>query len=233
MTPDAQEPTIGQLREEMALLRGELDQLSAQLARVDARTTSHGQALDDIETYVTQTAQLARDAAEQARATAEQAAIGDARDAEDAAGTANDTTEVKTGQGVDMTTLVPWVENNITTLIARKVPTTDGAPKWCQCWWDHAEAIARLEAARQAWVALSGAGGTALVTYFDYLDRVVLAPLTSDTGPFARCGPRQHTVERPLGHTPPPPEVYEDPTPTATTHTAAVTPSPLQPATGT
>jgi hypothetical protein len=30
-----------------------------------------------------------------------------------------------------MTTLVPWVENNISTLIARKVPTTDGAPKWC------------------------------------------------------------------------------------------------------
>ena len=214
MTPNGKEPTIQQLREEMELLRGELDQLGKQLHRVDVRTTSHGQALDDIETYVTETAQLARDAAEQARSTTEQAA-----------GMANDTTEVKTGPGVDMTTLVPWVENNITTLIARKVPTTDGAPKWCQCWWDHAEAIARLEAARQAWVALSGAGGTALVTYFDYLDRVVLAPLTSDTGPFARCSPRQHTVERPLGHTPPPPEIYPDPTPPAL-------PSALPPATG-
>jgi uncharacterized protein DUF4913 len=204
MTPDSQQPTIGQLREEMALLRGELDQLSAQLARVDLRTTSHGQALDDIETYVTETAQLARDAAEQARSTAEHAV-----------GTANGTAGVKTGQGVDMRTLVPWVENNITTLISRKVPTTDGAPKWCQCWWDHAEAIARLEAARQAWIALSGVGGTGLVTYFDYLDRVVLAPLTSETGPFARCGPRHHTVERPLGHTPPPPEVYGETTPPA------------------
>ena len=216
MTPNSQEPTtIQQLREEIQLLRGELDQLRAQLARVDARTAIHSQALDDIETYVTETAQLASHAAEQVRATTEQAA-----------GAANDTTEVKTGQGVDMTTLVPWVENNITTLIARKVPTTDGAPKWCQCWWDHAEAIARLEAARQAWITLSGAGGTALVTYFDYLDRVVLAPLTSDTGPFARCGPRQHTVERPLGHTPPPPEVYANPIPPAT-------PSLLHPATGT
>jgi Domain of unknown function (DUF4913) len=205
MTPDSQEPTIGQLREEMELLRGELDQLGKQLDRVDARTNINSQALDDIETYVTETAQLASHAAEQVRATTEQTA-----------GAANDTTEVKTGPGVDMTTLVPWVENNITTLIARKVPTTDGAPKWCQCWWDHAEAIARLEAARQAWVALSGAGGTALVTYFDYLDRVVLAPLTSETGPFARCGPRQHTIERPLGHTPPPPEVYADPKPPAT-----------------
>jgi uncharacterized protein DUF4913 len=220
MTPDSQEPTIQQLREEIQLLRGELDQLGKQLDRIDARTTITSQALDDIETYVTQTAQLASHAAEQVRASTEQTA-----------GTANDTTEVKTSQGVDMTTLVPWVENNITTLIARKVPTTDGAPKWCQCWWDHAEAIARLEAARQAWVALSGAGGTALVTYFDYLDRVVLAPLTSDTGPFARCGPRQHTVERPLGHTPPPPEVYADPPPPATGVLA--TPSPLQPATGT
>jgi hypothetical protein len=218
MTPNSQDPTIGQLREEIQLLRGELDQLSAQLARVDIRTTSHGQALDDIETYVTQTAQLARDAAEQAAAAA--------NGTEQATSTASGTAVVKTGQGVDMGTLVPWVENNITTLIARKVPTTDGAPKWCQCWWDHAEAIARLEAARQAWVALSGAGGTALVTYFDYLDRVVLAPLTSDTGPFARCGPRQHTVERPLGHTPPPPGVYADPTPPAT-------PNPLHPATAT
>ena len=214
MTPNGEEPTIQQLREEMELLRGELDQLGKQLHRVDVRTTSHGQALDDIETYVTETAQLARDAAEQARSTTEQAA-----------GMANDTTEVKTGPGVDMTILVAWVENNITTLIARKVPTTDGAPKWCQCWWDHAEAIARLEAARQAWVALSGAGGTGLVTYFDYLDRVVLEPLTSDTDPFARCGPRQHSVERPLGHTPPPPEIYADPTPPAL-------PSALPPATG-
>ncbi len=77
-----------------------------------------------------------------------------------------------------------------------------------------------------------GAGGTGLVTYFDYLDRVVLAPLTSETGPFARCGPRQHTVERPLGHTPPPPEVYADPTPPAT-HAAPAPPSPLPSATGT
>jgi hypothetical protein len=223
MTPDSQEPTIQQLHEDIQLLRGELDQLGKLLDRVDARTNIHGQAIDDIEN----TARLASAAAEQARASTDQATIGDpATTTEQTAGTANGTTEVKTGQGVDMTTLVPWVENNITTLIARKVPTTDGAPKWCQCWWDHAEAIARLEAARQAWVTLSGAGGTALVTYFDYLDRVVLAPLTSDTGPFARCGPRQHTIERPLGHTPPPPEVYADLTPPAT-------PNPLHPATGT
>jgi hypothetical protein len=232
MTPDSQEPTIQQLHEDIQLLRGELDQLGKQLDRVDARTNTNSQALDDIETYVTETAQLASHAAEQARATTEHAAIGDpATTTEQTAGPANNTTDVKTCHGVDMTTLVPWVENNITTLIARKVPTTDGAPKWCPCWWDHAEAIARLEAARQAWVALSGAGGTALVTYFDYLDRVVLAPLTSDTGPFARCGPRHHTVERPLGHTPPPPEVYADPTPPATGVLA--TPSPLQPVTET
>jgi hypothetical protein len=222
MTPDSPESTIQQLREEIQLLRGELNQVSEQLDRVDARTNINSQALDDIET----TAKLAS-------GTTEQTAIGDpATTTEQTAGAANDITEVKTGHGVDMTTLVPWVENNITTLIARKVPTTDGAPKWCQCWWDHAEAIARLEAARQAWVALSGAGGTALVTYFDYLDRVVLAPLTSETGPFARCGPRQHTVERPLGHTPPPPEVYGDPTPPAT-HIAPATSSPLQPTTAT
>jgi Domain of unknown function (DUF4913) len=202
MTP--QEPTVHQLHEEMNLLRGELAQLATQLARVDIRTESHGQALDDIETYVTETAQLARATAKQATTTAA-AANGTVEDA---------TTE----QGVDMRTLVPWVENNITTLISRKVPTTDGAPKWCPSWWDHAEAIARLEALRRAWIALSGVEGTGLVTYFDYLDRV-LAVLTSDTGPFARCGPHHHTPDRTLGHTPPPPEIYPDPTPAQTATT--------------
>ena len=200
MTPPDAEPTLEQLREDMELLRGELTQLTGQLARLDTRTETHARALDDIEAYVTDTAQLARAAADHTASTS----------------AATSTTETtKTEQGVDMRTLVPWVEDNITTLIARKVPTTDGAPRWCPQWWDHAEAIARLEAARQAWMALSAAGGTALVTYFDYLDRVVLAVLTSDTGPFARCGPRQHTPDRTLGHTPPPPEIYEAPAPLA------------------
>ena len=55
--------------------------------------------------------------------------------------------------------------------------------------------------------------GTGLVTYFDYLDRVVLAVLTSDTGPFARCNPRTHTPDRSLGHTAPPPDIYDQPPP--------------------
>ena len=194
MTSNDPESTLEQLREDIDLLRGELAQLAGQLARLDTRTETHARALDDIEAYVTQTAQLARAAAEHAAPPA-----------------TSTTDNTKTAEGVDMRTLVPWVENNITTLIARKVPTTDGAPRWCQQWWDHAEAIARLEAARQAWITLSTAGGTGLVTYFDYLDRVVVAVLTSDTGPFARCGPRTHTPDRPLGHTPPPPQIYDQP----------------------
>ena len=190
------EPPVEQLREDLELLRGELAQLAGHLACLDTRTETHARTLDDIEAYVTQTAQLARTAADHTTATAS---------------TASTTDSAKAEQGVDMRTLVPWVENNITTLIARKVPTTDGAPRWCPQWWDHAEAIARLEAARQAWNALSTAGGTGLVTYFDYLDRVVLAVLTSDTGPFARCSPRAHTPDRPLGHTPPPPQIYDPP----------------------
>ena len=197
MTAHGPESPVEQLREDLDLLRGEFAQLAGRLARLDTRTETHARALDDIEAYVTETAQLARAAAEHA------------------APAAASTTDAKASEGVDMRTLVPWVENNITSLVARKVPTTDGAPRWCACWWDHAEAIARLEAARQAWMALSTAGGTGLVTYFDYLDRAVLAVLTSDTGPFARCGPRQHTPDRPLGHTPPPPEIYEVPGPPA------------------
>lgn len=55
------------------------------------------------------------------------------------------------------------------------------------------------------------------MTYVDYFDRVILLPLTSETGPFARCGPHQHTVERPREHAPPP-EVYGDPTPGPHSH---------------
>jgi hypothetical protein len=57
------------------------------LARVDTRTETHGLALDDIETYVTQTAQLTHPAPEPTTP-------------------ANDTQgqDVKTGPGVDMTT---------------------------------------------------------------------------------------------------------------------------------
>jgi len=194
MTPQGPEPTVEQLREDLELLRGELALLAGQLARLDTRTETHARALDDIEAYVTETAQLARAAAEHATSSA----------------TATNTTDnTKATEGVDMRTLVPWVENNITTLITRKVPTTDGAPRWCPQWWDHTEAIARLAAAHQAWTALSTTGGTGLVTYFDYLDRVVLAVLTSDTGPFARCNPRTHTPDRALGHITPPPEIYE------------------------
>jgi methyl-accepting chemotaxis protein len=83
----------------MALLRGGMDQLGKQLDRVDARTTSHSQALDDIETYVTETAQLARDAADQARAAEQAFGAGNSNactTVEHAAGTANTTTEVKT-----------------------------------------------------------------------------------------------------------------------------------------
>lgn len=198
MTPHGPEPSAEQLREDLELLRSELAQLAGQLARLDTRTETHARALDDIEAYVTDTAQLARAAADHAAPAAASTPDG-----------------AKASEGVDMRALVPWVENNITTLIARKVPTTDGGPRWCPQWWDHAEAIARLEAARHAWMALSTAGGTGLVSYFDYLDRVVLAVLTSDTGPFARCGPRQHTPDRPLGHIPPPPGIYEEPGPPA------------------
>jgi Domain of unknown function (DUF4913) len=197
MTPEGPEPSVEQLREDLDLLRDELAQLGGQLARLNTRTETHGHALDDIEAYVTQTAQLARAAAEHTSPPA------------------GSTEGPKSAEGVDMRVLVAWVENNVTTLIARKVPTTDGAPRWCAQWWDHAEAIARLEAARQAWTALSTTGGTGLVTYFDYLDRVVLAVLTSDTGPFARCNPRTHTPDRTLGHTPPPPQIYDPPTPPA------------------
>jgi hypothetical protein len=42
MTPPENQPALEQLREDVALLRGQLHQLAAQLARIDTRTETHG-----------------------------------------------------------------------------------------------------------------------------------------------------------------------------------------------
>ena len=110
---------------------------------------------------------------------------------EDAAG---DLHQVLTGQsqpgddgegqaGIDLAELADWVRDHVAQIYTRPV----GALRWCATWWEHPEAIVRLESCRRAWGELATQGGAGLsIWHRDHLDPM-LAALTSLTGPFRSC----------------------------------------------
>lgn len=111
--------------------------------------------------------------------------------------------------GLDMRVLVEWVDTHIASIVARKVPTTGGYPRWCRQWWFHAEAIVRFESLRHAWMDLIGRPGTAKLSYFrDFLDPTLMT-LMADDGPFGRCTPTKHIDHEPIGQDVPPPELFD------------------------
>lgn len=62
-----------------------------------------------------------------------------------------------------------------------------GDTRWCPQWWDHTEALARLEALWRAWEHMRHQGPTGLAVWFrDYCDPM-MAQLTSRNGPFHAC----------------------------------------------
>ncbi|MDN5915559.1 MAG: DUF4913 domain-containing protein [Pseudonocardia sp.] len=108
-------------------------------------------------------------------------------------------TEAQTGDGeLDVDTLIEWVHDTVTSVIARPLR---GELTWCPLWWEHPEAVFRLEALRRAWTELAPEPGAAMSIWIrDHLDpclRELLTPL----GPFADC--QQNNRYRSLnGHTP-------------------------------
>lgn len=79
--------------------------------------------------------------------------------------------------------------------------------KWCSKWWDHEEAVLRLEALWDAFEAMRTDPGTGTATWIrDFLDPTI-ASLTSEvTSPFRQCDPRRsaHSVEPRLSAVSPP-----------------------------
>lgn len=58
---------------------------------------------------------------------------------------------------------------------------------WCRRWWEHGEAVSRLEALWRAWEQLRVDGGTGMATWWkDYADPT-MAVLFDPQGPFAGC----------------------------------------------
>ena len=79
--------------------------------------------------------------------------------------------------------------------------------RWCASWWDHAEAIYRLEALWRTWELYRLEPRLGIASWLrDYLDPQ-LRELTSATGPFASCTEDRHSPVKAL-RTNQPPEAY-------------------------
>ena len=86
---------------------------------------------------------------------------------------------------------------------------TSPTVRWCPHWWDHAEAIYRLEALWRTWELYRLEPRLGIASWLrDYLDPQ-LAALTSPTGPFAQCTDDRHSPIKPM-RTEYPPEGYFD-----------------------
>jgi uncharacterized protein DUF4913 len=80
-----------------------------------------------------------------------------------------------------------------------------GEYRWCQEWWQHAEAITRLTALWHSWEALRLQPGTGMASWLrDHLDHH-LPVLMGRSGPFAQCNEDEHIElrEAKVGHAPP------------------------------
>ncbi len=104
----------------------------------------------------------------------------------------------------DFATLYTWVHIHIATITERKVSKGSSESgtgvRWCTRWYDHAEAIARLEALRRAWEEHVVQPGASMSTwYLSHYDPHITA-LTGPGGPFWQCSPGNHQPGRPVGH---------------------------------
>ena len=84
---------------------------------------------------------------------------------------------------------------------------TSPTVRWCASWWDHAEAIYRLEALWRTWELYRLEPRLGIASWLrDYLDPQ-LRELTNPTGPFASCTEDRHSPVKAL-RTNQPPEAY-------------------------
>lgn len=76
--------------------------------------------------------------------------------------------------------------------------------RWCRRWWEHVEAVARLEACWKAFEAMRRDPGAGMSSWFrDHADPC-MGRLTSPEGPFSRCDAEQHRIRPALPMDAPP-----------------------------
>ncbi len=75
--------------------------------------------------------------------------------------------------------------------------------RWCSQWWDHPEAVSRLEALWKAFEVLRRDPGTGAATWWrDYADPT-MAALSDAAGTFAKCSDTTHALPPDLPMEPP------------------------------
>lgn len=78
-----------------------------------------------------------------------------------------------------------WVQHVLLPQYAR--PTTSSDIRWCPYWWEHAEAMVRLEATWRAWEHLRHEGATGPAVWWRDFGDPMLREITSPVGPFFKC----------------------------------------------
>lgn len=105
-------------------------------------------------------------------------------------------------------TVQDWAHDWFLPTFARSVGQ---GSRWCADWWDHAEALVRVEALWRTWETLRHDPAVGMATWLrDHCDPQ-LDRLLDDRGPFARCTPGHHDPPPPLPADLPPPTT--EPTP--------------------
>lgn len=84
--------------------------------------------------------------------------------------------------------LAAWVEDWLSPTMRRRVTNS---MKWCERWWAHPEAAARLTALWAAWEVANAEGGSSMSTWWIYHFDSHWPQLTDPHGPFEACRPRQ------------------------------------------
>ena len=102
--------------------------------------------------------------------------------------------------GLRYPSLEAWVVGHFTRVYTRR---HGGPMRWCRQWWQHAEAITRLEALWRSWETLRHEPLGMDAWLRERLDHH-LPQLMSAAGPFAACTPDKHTDPGELATTPVP-----------------------------
>jgi hypothetical protein len=106
---------------------------------------------------------------------------------------------------LDLAILDAWVQAELLPTFTRQPGTTR---PWCAQWWDHPEAVLRLEGMRRAWLALATTPTGISVWLRDHADPA-LEQLLHPGGTFSLCDvmhARRHNPIPPLPSDPLPPE---------------------------
>jgi hypothetical protein len=111
-------------------------------------------------------------------------------------------------------TLPAFVEQYLANVYRREVSErgVEGTRRWCPCWWDHGEAVARFDALWSAFEQLRQGTGPEMATWWTQYADPIMAAVLDPHGPFEYCSVREgHRAAMPVLPTVAPPEgLFED-----------------------